>query len=152
MRILTRTKNEEQRTKLLWYPIKVALPFILATFLILTIPHKEIINLRFDNLTSIDNLQFKGDPAIHSRLDAWELSWVMIKENPILCSGFGSFNGYKNIEWTKSIKYSHNIILETASELGILGLIVLGSLLIVMFRSSYQFFLFTFFFLPFSIF
>ena len=78
-----------------------------------------------DGVVAIDNLQFKGDPAIHSRLEAWELSWEIIKEHPIIGTGFGGFNGYNNIEWTKMIKYPHNIILELAVEGGVIGLLIL---------------------------
>ncbi|MCZ6702696.1 MAG: O-antigen ligase family protein, partial [Ignavibacteria bacterium] len=85
---------------------------ILSALLIFLIPRPDIINFRFDNMAAIDALNFKGDPAIHSRLDSWELSWEMIKEHPLLGTGLGGFNGYNNIEWTKVIKYSHNIILE----------------------------------------
>ncbi len=119
--------------------IKIVLPFIIAAVLIFTIPAKDIISLRFDNMTAIDNLQFKGDPAIHSRLDSWELSWVIIKEHPFIGTGFGGFSGYNNIEWTKMIKYPHNIILEMTSEGGGVGLIVLCSLFVVMFKSFYNF-------------
>ncbi|MCH9030428.1 MAG: O-antigen ligase family protein [Bacteroidetes bacterium] len=105
--------------------IKIVLPFIIAAILIFTIPTKEIITLRFDNMTAIDNLQFKGDPAIHSRLDSWELSCEIIKEHPFIGTGFGGFNSYNNIEWTKMIKYPHNIILELAVEGGVIGLLIL---------------------------
>jgi len=98
---------------------------ILSTLLIFLVPKPDIINFRFDNMTAIDDLQFKGDPAIHSRLDSWELSWEMIKEYPLLGTGLGGFKGYNNIEWTKVIKYPHNIILEMTAEGGVIGLLIL---------------------------
>jgi hypothetical protein len=111
----------------------------LSALLIFLVPKPDIINYRFDNLTAFDDLQFKGDPAIHSRLDAWELSCEMIKEHPLLGTGLGAFNGYNNIEWTRVIKYSHNIILEMTAEGGVVGLLVLCSLFVVIFKSSYRF-------------
>jgi len=144
------TKNEELRTKELKNNYAQAGPGfgILSTLLVITIlsalliffvTKPDIINYRFDNMTAIDNLQFKGDPAIHSRLDAWELSWVIIKEHPFIGTGFGGFNGYNNIEWTKMIKYPHNIILEIVVEGGVVGLLVLCSLLAVVFKNIFHF-------------
>jgi len=112
---------------------------ILTVLLIILLPKPGIINFRFDNMAAINDLQFKGDPAIYSRLEAWELSWEMIKEHPLFGTGLGGFNGYNNIEWTKAIKYSHNIILEMTAEGGVVGLLVLGSLLVVMFNNIFNF-------------
>ena len=58
-----------------------------------------------------EGLEFEGDHAIHSRLDSWRLSRDIIQEHLIAGVGFGGFNGYNNIEWTKIIKYPHNIFL-----------------------------------------
>ena len=110
-------------------------PFLLAALLIITVPKPGIVDSRFGNMLSVDDMQFKNDPAIHSRLDAWELSWEIIKENPVIGIGLGGFNGYNNIEWTKEMKYPHNIILEMTSEGGVVGLLVLGSLFLVIFKS-----------------
>ena len=118
--------------------IKIVLPFIIAAILIFTIPAKDIITLRFDNMVAIDNLQFKGDPAIHSRLEAWELSWEIIKEHPIIGTGFGGFNGYNNIEWTKMIKYPHNIILEMTAEGGMIGLSILILLIYIILSRAWK--------------
>ncbi len=144
------TKNEELRTKELKNNYAQAGPGfgVLSTLLVITIlsalliffvTKPDIINYRFDNMTAIDNLQFKGDPAIHSRLEAWELSWVIIKEHPFIGTGFGGFNGYNNIEWTKMIKYPHNIILEIVVEGGVVGLLVFCSLLAVVFKNIFHF-------------
>ena len=116
----------------------VFLTIILSALLITLIPKKDIINYRFENLMAIDNLQFKGDPAIHSRLVSYELSFKMIEDNLVFGSGFGGFNGYNNIEWTKAIKYPHNLFLEMFAETGIIGLLVLSILFFVVFKSSYK--------------
>jgi O-antigen ligase len=133
------TKNEELRTQKLNIAYSLLIITILSALLIFLVPKPDIINYRFDNMIAVDDLQFKGDPAIHSRLDSWELSWEMIKEHPLLGTGLGGFNGYNNIEWTKVIKYSHNIFLEMTAEGGVVGLLVLCSLFVVMFKSSYRF-------------
>ena len=132
--------------RLLTY-LKLFLPFILAAILIFTIPAKDIVTLRFDNMIAIENLNFKGDSAILSRIEYWNLSLEVFNKSPIIGVGFGGFSSHHRIE-----SYPHNIILEIASELGIVGLIIFGWLLIIMFRSSYQYSLFTFLFLLFSFF
>jgi O-antigen ligase len=107
--------------------------------LILIIQNATIINQRLGNLTDIDNLQFRGDSPIHSRLDSWEVSWEMIKENPLFGSGLGGFRGYNNIEWTNEIKYPHNLFLEITAECGFIGLFILVGLLLIIFRNVYRF-------------
>jgi len=153
------TKNEEPayrsgrlRTQNVNMVYSLLIITILSALLIFLIPKPDIINYRFDNMIAIDDLQFKDDPAIHSRLDSWELSWEMIKEHPLIGTGLGGFNGYNNIEWTKAIKYPHNIILEMTAEGGVVGLLVLCSLFVVIFKSSYRFSKFTFYFLLFTLF
>jgi len=111
----------------------------LTALLIIFIPKPDIINFRFDNMTAIDDLQFKGDPAIHYRLEAWELSLDIIKKYPILGIGLGGFKGYRGIEWTIINKYPHNIFIEMAVEGGIAGLLVLSSLLLLIFKYSYRY-------------
>jgi len=73
-------------------------------------------------LVKIEDLGFGDDAAILTRVEAYKLSWQMFIEKPLTGYGFGSFNGYNNIEWTTIQKYPHNIILEILSELGIFGL------------------------------
>ena len=146
------TKNEGLRTQNLSIVYSLLIITILSALLIFLIPKPDIINFRFDNMSAIYDLQFKGDPAIHSRLESWELSWEMIKEYPLLGTGLGGFKRYNNIEWTRVIKYPHNIILEMTAEGGVVGLLVLCSLFVVMFKSSYRFSKFTFYFLIFTLF
>jgi len=141
------TKNEELRTSKRSIVYSLLITIILSTLLILLVPKPDIVNYRFDNMTAIDDLQFKGDPAIHSRLDYWKLSLEIIKDNPVIGVGIGGFSSYHKIE-----VYPHNIILEFAVEGGTVGLLVLCSLFVVMFKSSYRFSKFTFYFLLFSLF
>jgi len=107
---------------------------ILSALLIFLVPKPDIINYRFDNMIAIDDLQFKGDPAIHSRLDYWQLSLKIIKDNPVIGVGMGGFSSYHKVE-----VYPHNIILEFAVEGGAVGLLVLCSLFVVIFKFSYRF-------------
>lgn len=125
---------------------------ILTALLIIFIPKPDIINFRFDNMTAIDDLQFKGDPAIHYRLEAWNLSLDIIKKYPILGTGLGGFKGYNGLGWTIINKYPHNLFLEMFVETGIIGLFILFSLLFFLFKYSYQLSKFTFIFLLFALF
>jgi len=138
------TKSEAQKGLSYLYNRKMHLAGLLLTVLItlvfiVFIPSRNIIETRLENMVSVEKLEFDGDPAIHSRLDAWELSLKIIKENPVLGIGLGGFNGYVGLEWTKYIKYSHNLFLEMTVEGGVIGLLVLCSLFVVIFRSIYRF-------------
>jgi len=150
----TITNNEEPayrsgrlRTQKLSIVYSLLIITILSALLIILVPKPNIINFRFDNMTALDDLQFKGDPAIHSRLDNWKLSVEIIKDNPLIGVGMGGFSSYQNVD-----VYPHNIILEFAVEGGVVGLLVLCSLFVVMFKSSYRFSKFTFYFLLFTLF
>ena len=114
---------------------KISLSFILAALFIVSIPHKDIVNLRFESLTNVENLEFKNDAAIHSRLTSYELAVNMFINKPLLGYGLGSFNGYDDLEWTKAIKYPHNLFLEIAAECGIIGLLLLFYLLFILFKN-----------------
>ena len=98
-------------------------------------------------MIAIKDLHFKGDPAIHSRLDYWKLSLEIIKDNPVIGVGMGGFSSYHKVE-----VYPHNIMLEFAVEGGVVGLLVLCSLFVVIFQSSYRISKFTFYFLLFTLF
>ncbi len=141
------TKNEGLRTQNVSMVYSLLIITILSALLILLIPKPDIINYRFNNMIAINDLQFKGDPAIHSRLDSWELSWEIIKDNPVIGVGMGGFSSYHKVE-----VYPHNIMLEFAVEGGVVGLLILCSLFVVMFKSSYRFSKFTFYFLLFTLF
>jgi len=137
----TVTKNEEPafrsgglRTQKLSGMYSLLIIIFISSLLIILLPKPDIINFRFDNMTALDNLQFKGDPAIHSRLDYWKLSLEIIKDNPLIGIGMGGFSSYHKVE-----VYPHNIILEFAVEGGVVGLLVLGSLFVVMFKNIFHF-------------
>lgn len=110
---------------------------------------------RFEKLLDTEDLRFAGDSAIHTRIASYKIAWEMFTESPLIGKGLGSFNGYKNLEWTTIQKYPHNIILEILSEMGIIGMLVFIVLYIFIVRSlctnHYQiltthFLLLTFFF------
>ena len=66
------------------------------------------------------------DPA---RRGLWATARVTFLEHPLLGLGFGDFSIVS--AFTRIAQYPHNLFLETASELGVLGLLSLGTLLVV---------------------
>jgi len=126
------------------------LTIILTISFILLIPNPEIIETRFNNLTQIEDLKFGGDEPINSRIEELRISKELFLEHPIFGVGFGGFRSYN--DFTEAVKYPHNIFAEMAVEGGVVGLIILCSVLFVMFIYSYRLSLFSFIFLLFSLF
>jgi len=126
------------------------LTIILTISFILLIPNPEIIETRFNNLTQIEDLKFGGDEPINSRIEELRISKELFFEYPIFGVGFGGFRSYN--DFTEAVKYPHNIFAEMAVEGGVVGLIILCSVLFVMFIYSYRLSLFSFIFLLFSLF
>jgi len=100
----------------------IILILVLISLLVYITPQGFTTSQRLNSLVKIEDLGFGDDAAILTRVEAYKLSWQMFIEKPLTGYGFGSFNGYNNIEWTTIQKYPHNIILEILSELGIFGL------------------------------
>jgi len=78
---------------------------------------------RYKSMADIENMRFGEDGAIHSRLDAYWISFEMFKERPIEGWGFGGFRNNNFGGLAYDIKYPHNIFIEFLVELGIIGLI-----------------------------
>ena len=76
--------------------------------------------------------QGSGDlgASANARVENFDVAWRMFEERPIAGYGIGSFPVYYN--GNDETMYPHNILLEVASELGILGL----SLLLILFAVS----------------
>lgn len=111
---------------------------IVFAALIYVTPQGFSTSQRISNLVKVEDLNFGGDGAISTRLESYKIGWQMFKESPFIGYGFGSFNGYNNIEWTTLQKYPHNIILEILSELGIVGLLIFGVLFLIIIRSMFN--------------
>jgi O-antigen ligase len=109
----------------------------LTLVLIFILPKPEIVSVRYNNLASVEELDFGGDGPILSRIEALKLSWQMFLDNPVFGVGFGGFKAYNSV--TEFLKYPHNIFIEMAVEGGIVGLLVLSAMLYVLFRSVYRF-------------
>ena len=118
--------------------ILISATLILTLLLTLITPEGFQTGKRIENLTKIEDLKFGGDPAIQTRLISYKMSVGIFQAHPLFGSGFGGFNGYGNIEWTKDVKYPHNIVLELACELGLTGLFIFGVLFFMIFNSIYK--------------
>ncbi|MHA1988983.1 MAG: O-antigen ligase family protein [Promethearchaeota archaeon] len=147
----SKTRNNELKTvkphtdSFVLNPLGIVVTILFCTLMIGLIPKEEIINFRFDNLSEIEEFQFRGDPGIHSRLDYWELSLEIFSDNPVVGVGMGGFSSFHSIEL-----YPHNIILEVMAEGGIVGLLVFSALFVVLFKLIYRYSLLAFVFLLFA--
>ena len=88
--------------------------------------------VRFDNLLQYEEMKFNNDAPIKTRLDGYEESIKIIKQNLPFGTGFG---GYKTqTQLSNYLNYPHNIFIETIVELGFPGiflLLILFTLLII---------------------
>src|SRR5207248_8364655 len=65
-----------------------------------------------------------GDSFSNGRLHLWGQAWRAFTSHPFLGIGTGGFGAINPIEL-----YPHNILLETAAELGVIGLLLVLTLL-----------------------
>ncbi|HBW86653.1 MAG TPA: hypothetical protein DEF82_07930 [Crocinitomicaceae bacterium] len=115
--------------------------FLFSSFLLINNPIKS----RFETMFSaIGNIQTKNNKSIESnaaRILMWNASWNVWKENFLIGTGTGDYNdelvaynkSKNNLGIVKEELNSHNQFLNTAVQLGILGL----SVLVFIFISSY---------------
>jgi len=93
-----------------------------------------------DTIASIERSAFENN---NPRYKIWKSSLDMIKDNPIIGSGLGSFShnvgneGYNSLV-VKGIQRSHNDILELGVELGIVGLLLFFALTTSLIVSIYK--------------
>ena len=61
-----------------------------------------------------------GGVSSNGRFQLWSEAWHVFNAHPLLGSGTGSFLGYDGLN-----QYPHNLFLETAAELGFVGIVLL---------------------------
>jgi O-antigen ligase len=110
----------------------------LALILIFILPKPEIVTTRYGNLSYIEEMEFRGDAPILSRIEALKFSKDMFLDNPVFGVGFGGFKAYNSV--TEFLKYPHNIFVEMAVEGGVVGFLILCALIFVMIKSVLRFF------------
>ncbi len=103
--------------KVIIFLVLVLATIVLSTSLYVT---SSMVKVRVD-----DFIANKGEKT---RPTMWKAGWEIFKEHPILGSGLGSyalkFEKYRPEKWNKNARYTHNDYLNTLSDSGIIGLIL----------------------------
>jgi O-antigen ligase len=112
---------------------RFVVPAVLIGFLVWSIlPHRIISRLGMLRLGGID-------PSIYVRPQLWGAAWKMFLDHPIVGVGFGSFYvmftshyvppAFPQYAKLVGLVSAHNLIFQTLSELGVVGMISLGILI-----------------------
>jgi hypothetical protein len=74
----------------------------------------------------------------NGRLDLWRAAWHEFEAHPVLGGGAGSYEQYWRVHRPngQEVRDAHSLYLETAAELGIVGLGLLGLMLAAPFRAA----------------
>ena len=114
---------------------KTKIPTIIASILII---------LGIFSIPSIRNPLsekiFFRDWSGNVRLVMWKEAETMLADHPLFGAGLGAYQNviapYHHAEWMEIFQYPHNILLNFWSELGLLGIISFGWILIRWYRSN----------------
>lgn len=92
--------------------------------------------------SGVDRLVSSG---VNLRTFLWERAWWAFSSNPIFGIGYNNYLsfGFDNIEkvgWFESADHAHNLIAQIAAELGLIGLLALGGVVIVITKKLFAFF------------
>ena len=127
------------------------------TLVVILISSNSLLSSRYSVLEDFEQQDFKGDSSIQTHYQAYDAAVEMIKDSPLIGEGFGSFKNFRGNYITDYTSYPHNIFLEFAAELGIIGLLFFLVLLALIFYYSWKlgppvmfFFLFALFLAQFS--
>ncbi len=123
-------------TKIIYFVICVAT--ILGLIYFYT-PADKIMEFRYKSLFGISNDFSEKEMSIVNRMDAQKLALKMFSERPLFGYGLGSFYSYEDSDYYRIIKYPHNIFLEAAAEMGLLGILVFAGLISLILRGVYKF-------------
>lgn len=112
----------------------ITILFLLISFIFL-IPTK--LSERYSTLINLFFIDDYIDISLNSRFIMWEIGLKMFLQNPLIGVGFGGFKQqFVNDTVGIPVNYPHNIIIEAAAELGIIGLILIGFILFIIFKNS----------------
>lgn len=131
--------------------LRSILYFIISvgTILLLIYFHRtsdEIREFRYESFFELSEDLTKKEGSVTTRIDLSNIALRMFSEKPILGYGLGSFYSYENNEFIKFHKYPHNIFLEAGAELGIVGILIVLSLIFLIFKWTYRFSILIFFY------
>lgn len=92
--------------------------------------------------SGVDRLVSSG---VNLRTFLWERAWWAFSSNPIFGVGYNNYLsfGFDNIEklgWFEPADHAHNLIAHIAAELGILGLLTMGGVVVVIVQKLFAFF------------
>ena len=86
---------------------------------------KDIVSTRIETITSAES----GETSFDTRLAIWKGTIAMIKENPVIGTGIGTFiwafNRYRPEGLNVQANFAHNDYLNMASEMGVLAPIIM---------------------------
>lgn len=80
----------------------------------------------------LSNLSQMSFGSFNGRTNTWQIAWENFTQSPLF--GLGPVNYVDELRYATNVGYAHNQLLETASTLGIIGLVALLSHIIYLFR------------------
>jgi len=95
----------------------------------------SILLSRFTQVFNIFHQEDLSDGAISTRLHIYKNSFDLFLQNVFIGKGLGSYYDNSLFQFTRGLKYPHNIIIEYAIELGSIGLIFILAVLSFIFKS-----------------
>lgn len=135
------------------------LPFFIIAFVVISKKYKILASLiavllltisitSLPDRLAVSNLSMHSS-TVSSRVNAWQISYHLIKQKPMIGHGYASFtDASKNYFEQHKEKFSfkkyyplygaHNIILNTLAETGIFGLLCIISIFIVTFSNVFK--------------
>ena len=110
-----------------------------ALLIFINLPH-DTITFYSSTFNVLDNAsEFDSTNSASIRLALWKLALQKISAHPIIGSGFAQSDMSENLGYTDPI-YPHNIFLEVAVELGLIGLILFTIPLFIGLKRAYHLF------------
>jgi O-antigen ligase/tetratricopeptide (TPR) repeat protein len=96
----------------------------------------------FDRFETLKNAQ---GVIYESRLDFWKDSIKIIKDFPVTGSGVGTFvdiyKSYQTVSGELTVSHAHNDYIQLGVEAGIIGILLAGSFIVILFYKTYTVFL-----------
>jgi O-antigen ligase len=111
----------------------IALGLIVATWSVAAYAGLDLVLARFMHMVERQNLY-------EDRLPLWQDAWKMIREHPVIGQGLGTFQwtfpAYETVGPDIPARYAHNDYLQALAEVGIIGLVLLLTALMLAYRTA----------------
>lgn len=95
----------------------------------------SILLSRFTQVFNVFHQEDLSDGAISTRLHIYKNSFELFLQSVFIGKGLGSYYDNSLFQFTRGLKYPHNIIIEYAIELGSIGFIFILAVLSIIFKS-----------------